>query len=137
MAWTLDVDRDHHLAYIRITGVLTFHDIDEIQDALRAHPDFDPALPVLLDARSARVELTQQHMLALAERTPLARGSRIAMIADDPEFARARDFEFIRELSVESDVMRACRTIEEALSWLGIEGWRPTREDAPLQARRR
>ena len=133
MPWTLDLDTHHHLAYVRITDVVTFHDIAAMQDALREHPDFEPSYPVLLDARGAKVHLSQEDMLSLAERTPFAPGTKVAIVVDDPtELAHARDYEFIRELGVETDVTRAYGTLDEALEWLGVDAWRPTPSDLPV-----
>jgi hypothetical protein len=132
MPWTLDIDTVHRLAYVRMTDVATFHDIAATQDALRDHPDFDPSFPFLLDARGAKVQLSQEDMLSIAERTPLAPKTKVAIVVDDPtELARVRDYEFIRELGVESDVTCACRTVDEALAWLGIADWRPTGDRHP------
>jgi len=102
---------------------MTFNDIAATQDALRIDPDFNPDYPLLVDARGARVQrLTQADMLALAERTPLAPRTRVALVVDEPgELDRARDYEFIRELDKETDVMRACRTLDEAAAWLGVD----------------
>jgi hypothetical protein len=137
MPWTLDVDTRHHLAYVRMTDVATFHDIAATQDALRGHPDFDPSYRFLLDARGAKVHLSQEDMLSIAERTPLAPGTKVAIVIDEPtELAQARDYEFIRELGVETDVTRACRTLDDALAWLGIDEWRPTPSDLPVRSHR-
>jgi hypothetical protein len=123
MTWTLRVDRRHQLVYIRMFDRMSFRDIAATQDALRIDPDFDPDYPLLLDARGAKVQpLTQQDMLSLAENTPLAPGTKVAIVVDDPrELERVRDYEFIRELDTETDATRACQTIDEAVAWLGVD----------------
>jgi hypothetical protein len=126
MPWTLHVDRAHHLAYIRMRESANFNDVAATQDALRANPDFEPTMPCLIDARGAHVQLNQQDMLALAERTPLRPGTRLAIVVDDPaELNQARNYEFIRALSFESEYARACNNLGEAIEWLGADGWRP------------
>lgn len=126
MPCTIQIDRSHHVSYMRLTDIVTYDAIAAGQDLLRRQPTFDPTAPLLVDLRDTLVELTQHDMLQLAERTPLHRWTRLAILVNSTdELELARTYEFIRELQIDDDTARACLTIDEALAWLGVHGWQP------------
>jgi hypothetical protein len=138
MAWTVQVDREHRLVYVRMSEVVAFFDFAAMQDALHDDRDFDPQLPLLIDLRDADVRLTQGNMLSLAERTRLQPSTRIAILTNPAALIdHAREYEFIRQLLFGTDSVRACRSVEEAIEWLGVVDWRPPPQPHAVQAQRR
>jgi len=117
------VDVDHHLSCVSGSGIVTFEELADCERALAADPCFDPTFPFLLDLRGVEdVRLTAVQMQSLAVASPVGRSTRRAIVADRPVvFGVGRMYEVVRENRIGTDVVRVCRTLEEAGNWLGID----------------
>ena len=123
MSFTTRIDSDRRLSYVLGSGTVTFDDLAAAQRTLANDPAFDPTFPVLIDLRTVNdVRLTRQEMQSLVGISAAAPSTRRAILVGTPGvLGLARLYEALRENQTTNDVVRACQTIEEAISWLGVD----------------
>lgn len=98
MPFKTDYDPDDRVLYTRITGRVTFEDIDDhIRTMARLRTDFDASCPELIDAREAEGTASSRDLLLIAHRASvllshLAGARRAVVVSSDAQFATARRF---------------------------------------------
>lgn len=112
------IDKEHGVVMTSGSGVVTREDMVGHQNRLLKDPDFDPSFSQILDFTGvAKLDITTDDILFLAERNVFSAKSHRALIAeDDLAYGFARMFEMIREAKGEIGV-RVFRNREEALAW--------------------
>jgi hypothetical protein len=118
MALALTRDGTRHLT-VTATGPITAADLVTFIDG--EWPNLPPDGAVLIDGRSASVQLSADEVRLLVSQTARNRGlARIAIVTDhDLEFGLARMYEM---QVVEYATVGVFRAIDAATDWLGSSG---------------
>jgi hypothetical protein len=118
MPITFTIDPHARIVAMRVTGSLTDDDVRAIREELRRHPDFDPGMGQLFDARAAeQVALSSDAVRSLASVSVFHAGTRRAfVVANDFQFGMARMFSLYSETHAQT--VEVFRDIESALGWL-------------------
>ena len=104
------------------TEIVTADDLVAGQRALAHAADFDPTFGVVVDLRGVdEIRMTPREMSAVAMFTPLELTTRLAiLVRGEGAYGVARLYETVREAVSAGDVVRVCRSVEEAVEWLGV-----------------
>ena len=121
------IDRPAGIVYVTVTGVVTRADIITERQRFAEDPDFSPDLMQLIDAREAdEFRLTLDEIRDVARSDPFGPGSRRAVVArEDVIYGLFRMYEVLTSPS--GSELYACRELEEAREWLGLESLREKR----------
>ena len=116
---TYSIDLQSRFVFVKFTGRMTFHDIEDYALDLRANPRFSPVLSEIIDLRDVEdVELSPKQAMTLADRVdPFSLGSRRAFVAQSQAQINASHMH--RILRPEGDNIRVFFSIEEARRWIG------------------
>ena len=129
------VDSVHRLRYAAASGILTDADVLEVYAGVLSDPGYDPALDMVFDCTAVeRLDVkpeTIAHIAALVARAdrdiPEDAHPRAAIVAPaDALFGMARMYQAHRELQHAPRRYFVCRTMDEAVRWLGLaeeSGW--------------
>ena len=128
MAIEYGMDPDRGLWHVVIRGELTLEEILRSRAEVLEHPDFDPALPQLIEVeRGTRIRVGTPDLRELGrdEKQAMAKRARRVIVApDDVAFGLARLYEFT--VGRRYDVL-VVRSLEEADGALGLKA-KPTAE---------
>lgn len=108
----------------RVSGSVSAADVHEYLRALRAHPDFNPDHPRLVDIRRITRMPTSAEMRMVAQTVwEREKGyGRRALVADrDYPFGLLRMFEIIAGIHSHTTEYRAFRDLPSAAEWLGLD----------------
>jgi hypothetical protein len=123
MPWEHTIKPARRVIYTRMWGSVTLADFLGVPPALAADPQFDPSFSHILDLRDcARFDVSASDIAQLASRTILKPSALRAIVGNhDVIFGLARMYEIRRELVDSSAQIRVFRTLQEALTWLGLD----------------
>ena len=116
------IDSARGTVFSRAWGRLTNTDLLAAQDALRAHPAFDPAFRQLYDFTGVTdIAVTRDAFPAFRARAPFDHTARQAfVVGSTAAFGMARMYELLHDL--DAGQFRVFREAHEARAWLGIDG---------------
>lgn len=122
MPVSFDVDATRGIVHVRFSGILVRDDLQALARGLVATPDFRSDFDELVDTRDVEsLRITRRDLEENVRWDLFGRGSRRAVVAtDDSSLGMARMFELLR--SGKPDDIRVFRSMEDARSWLGLEG---------------
>lgn len=115
------IDTRLRVVFSRRWGVLTDRELSAHSRALEHDPRFEPTFRQLADLRDVeRFEVSAIGVRALAQLNPFARESRRAgVVGSDASFGILRMYQ--SSLMGSSDDILVCRSLDEALEWIGLE----------------
>lgn len=98
-----------------------------LRRALADNPQFDPTYAIVVDMEDVDLtRLTSGMIATLANANTFAPTARRAFVAAElAHFGVARMFQIQRELSGTVGDIMVCRSLSEALQWLGVEDFIP------------
>jgi hypothetical protein len=120
------VDPAARVRHSVLEGIIGDDDLVNAYAAVLGHPDFDPTLNDLVDARTVRrVDVTPVGVRRLADLVQqidrLALPTKVAVVAaDDVAYDTARMYEALRAGQRAPAEHRVFRDMAEARQWLGI-----------------
>lgn len=124
MAIRFVIDLPCRCVVTRMWGSVSGPDIHEYLRAVRAHPDYSPDYPRIVDMRRITQMPTAAEMRMLAQTASAMAGGtgRRALIADrDYPFGLLRMFEIIAGIHSPDTDYRAFRDPVAAVEWLGLD----------------
>lgn len=127
MGFWYTIDLERRLIYLRFSGVLDMPTLSTARQAIWADPLFAPTLDAVADVTAvAAHELQWSDLLRLESRPESPGGARLAIVArSSAQVEAARVFTALRSTQ---DNIFVTPYLDEALRWLGREGWRPPHE---------
>ena len=116
---TYSIDLKNRFVEVKLTGRVTFTDIENYASALRADPRFSARLSEIVDLRDvAEVELTPRQAMNLAvTNDPFSPASRRAFVAQSQGQINVAHVH--RVLRPEGNNIRVFFSIDEAKQWIG------------------
>ena len=123
MPFSYVVYKEHRLVISTGSGCLTWSEIKERQDQIKADPGFDPEFHQLVDLRTVTsFEMSSEQTRMLARRRIFSSTSKRAFLAGNAAaFGISRMWEILTELSENPSQIRVFHDLSSALKWLGLE----------------
>lgn len=118
-----EIDKEKRLVRSEVWGEVTFADIRNHQDALLAHPEFNPEFDQLYDATGVTsTEVTAGQVQSMALKTVFSSTSRRAFVAPEPSiYGMIRIYETHYSMLDSPANLRVFRDKSSALQWLQRE----------------
>src|SRR5262245_15825847 len=130
MPFAYEINPLRRLVFVRAWGALTLIDLVAAKDALQADELFDPEfamvqeLPLGPDLADMGIEVIEE----LAAAAPFAPSTKRAFVAVEPGYySIAKAFQIQREVSGAVTDMLVCRSLSDALAWVGARDFIPTK----------
>ena len=114
------IDPDRRLLVVTYFGAVTLADIRATQDLVRADPQFDASLSMLLDGRRGDFSgLSPDDLRRIAIGTPGRPGTRRAFVVNTQiNYGLARMFHSLSAAQGDDFPVALFETVDEALRWL-------------------
>ena len=127
MPCAYEIDSTRRLVYCRCLAPLTAIDLLKWRDALQRDQRFHSTFSLVHEMEAAVGDVSAHVVHELRMTSPFLKVTPRAFVAAEPNhFGVARTFQVQRELSGDISDARVCRSLEEALDWLGVTGYQPT-----------
>ena len=121
MAYSYEVDRDHRVVRVRMSGSLTLAEVHQVVAQIAADPGVTGHFVELIDLREATTDkISADDVRNIAAATLDATTRRAFVTSDVLTYGLARMFEIYRTLSRKQDEIAVFRHIADAEQWLGV-----------------
>lgn len=119
MPATFEIHSDRKLIILTLTGSVSNADLLSARQAVEAHPEFNAAYRMVVDASAADVSGLQGAALAERARRPPPVVARTALVTpSDLGFGLARMYSTLTQIHQHPGRVGAFRTLAEAVAWV-------------------
>jgi hypothetical protein len=121
MPGSYTIDPKNSIVFSRAWGALTDAELAAHARALQEDPHFDPGFRQLADFRDVgELRVTAEGVRSLVHLNPFAKDARRAfVVGTDVMYGMVRMYQLT--LDVEPGSIHVCRSMDEALEWLGLD----------------